>query len=717
MRIIVNESQYNKILIEEKKNTATFNNWVNYMSDVLGTHIHQFNVKEDVTTHTNLSNKLREKTFFKELPIENFIINLVENVNIEEIKISFNPYWSLLIETPTTFILKDIELDVELPSRKINGINEINLIKSQLRKEFIKINRWRNSSTLLKEQEDKDPFLPYTWDEGVKIDFDLYDDVAALNNFFNNIIDNGIHIIGGKEGVITIDDTFTLAEKILLNNASIASSTPIYLGFKEGVITASYGIEEIKDDLVIRKEEFDNSLKDKNIYFVNLDDVWGMGDGIIFGNTVIKGKYPIFEKVEDIPTDFQKYYTMAFVNESGADLSSLTDEEIMSDFPPKVKIHDTDAWARNEIIDREDRGDTKEIEWINGLEQFAKAVEIMPNIEVKGSNGNLKPNELKEIGVDVDNGTKEYLVISAADKYLEMEKAAKAEGITFKLKDGYRECGHPDDYKNGKWSQWAAWIKYSDHKGNEAARPNPDSSTEWIKQGGGKCTSNHGWGKAIDIEGSKAQKWITKNGCKYNWWWGEVPSEDWHFTYYAGIYSKARGASKRCGKKLPKKEFTLPVSGVKRGRYEFYKGSEKVDPNFITTFFISKGLTPEQAAGITGNIQSESAATWETGVIGDNGKSMGLAQWNKSRLIRLHQFAKDKGKEITDPNTQLEYLWHELQNKENKAYKKLLETKTAKEAGISFMVNFERPASKNNKTKQEKRGTQAEEALKKYKGE
>jgi hypothetical protein len=24
---------------------------------------------------------------------------------------------------------------------------------------------------------------------------------------------------------------------------------------------------------------------------------------------------------------------------------------------------------------------------------------------------------------------------------------------------------------------------------------------------------------------------VRKNGEKYGWWWGEAPSEDWHFTY------------------------------------------------------------------------------------------------------------------------------------------------------------------------------------------
>jgi len=36
---------------------------------------------------------------------------------------------------------------------------------------------------------------------------------------------------------------------------------------------------------------------------------------------------------------------------------------------------------------------------------------------------------------------------------------------------------------------------------------------------------------AIDIKTANAKKWVRTNGVKYGWWWGEVPSEDWHFTY------------------------------------------------------------------------------------------------------------------------------------------------------------------------------------------
>ena len=158
----------------------------------------------------------------------------------------------------------------------------------------------------------------------------------------------------------------------------------------------------------------------------------------------------------------------------------------------------------------------------------------------------------------------------------------------------------------------------------------------------------------------------------------------------------------------PDANFILPLSG------KFYPGSVKVNPNTIIEFFINKGLTAPQAAGIAGNIKTESAGTWQTGVIGDGGTSMGLAQWHKSRLLRLNQSAKDKELTVTDPTAQLEYLWYELQTKENKAYRKLITTTTPEEAAISFMVNFERPASSNNTKKRNKRANQARKLYKKF---
>jgi hypothetical protein len=48
-------------------------------------------------------------------------------------------------------------------------------------------------------------------------------------------------------------------------------------------------------------------------------------------------------------------------------------------------------------------------------------------------------------------------------------------------------------------------------------------------------------------------------------------------------------------------------------------------------FFISKGYTPEQAAGIVGNLQAESGANLRTDAVGDQGRAYGIAQWHKPR--------------------------------------------------------------------------------------
>ena len=63
--------------------------------------------------------------------------------------------------------------------------------------------------------------------------------------------------------------------------------------------------------------------------------------------------------------------------------------------------------------------------------------------------------------------------------------------------------------------------KYKANVGNLAANPTTSKG----------CKSNHGWGIAIDVKGSDVKKWLRDNGEKYGWWWGEAPSEDWHFTY------------------------------------------------------------------------------------------------------------------------------------------------------------------------------------------
>lgn len=107
-------------------------------------------------------------------------------------------------------------------------------------------------------------------------------------------------------------------------------------------------------------------------------------------------------------------------------------------------------------------------------------------------------------------------------------------------------------------------------------------------------------------------------------------------------------------------------------------------------FFMSKGLTNYQAAGIVGNLMHESGLN--TSIKGDSGKALGLAQWHPDRQKGLKALAKSRGTTIDDFDTQLEYIWQELNSTEKKALNALLNSKTVEQATDAFVL-FERPGN------------------------
>lgn len=124
--------------------------------------------------------------------------------------------------------------------------------------------------------------------------------------------------------------------------------------------------------------------------------------------------------------------------------------------------------------------------------------------------------------------------------------------------------------------------------------------------------------------------------------------------------------------------------------------------NQMVKFFINKGLTKDQAKGIVGNLLHESGGRsdiLEGGKRGEltvgSGKGYGLAQWtDKSRQQGLADFAKSRGTKTSDVNTQLEYIWKELNEKESKALSALRKTTNVKDATEVFMNLYERPGVK-----------------------
>lgn len=139
-----------------------------------------------------------------------------------------------------------------------------------------------------------------------------------------------------------------------------------------------------------------------------------------------------------------------------------------------------------------------------------------------GENGKLDDSVLQKI----DTGLKLYKPASIS--FMRMKNDAKKQGVNIELVgeySAYRPCGQQGDYNIKKCStgftQWCAWEKYKAGIGNLASNPTDKNG----------CSSNHGFGLAIDIKNSDAKKWVKANGTKYGWWWGEAPTEDWHFTY------------------------------------------------------------------------------------------------------------------------------------------------------------------------------------------
>jgi len=166
-------------------------------------------------------------------------------------------------------------------------------------------------------------------------------------------------------------------------------------------------------------------------------------------------------------------------------------------------------------------------------------------------NGRLSPELLVQIA-----GEPGLLEKTAGNAYLKMKQDAQKDGVSITFNSiisGYRPLGKRGDLKlkNDKnkkhFTQWSQREDYNECLFDNGW--NEKSTNEQKKKAEQLCardfamptfdnygTSNHGWGRSVDI-GSKdnpkleAQKWIRENGWKYGWYWGEQPDEEWHFTW------------------------------------------------------------------------------------------------------------------------------------------------------------------------------------------
>lgn len=100
------------------------------------------------------------------------------------------------------------------------------------------------------------------------------------------------------------------------------------------------------------------------------------------------------------------------------------------------------------------------------------------------------------------------------------------------------------------------------------------------------------------------------------------------------------------------------------------------------------GLTPAQASGILGNMQTESA--FNTAAYNPGEGAVGLIQWRGDRRVALESFANEQGKPVTDWKVQVDFMMHELQGSESGAWAKIQQATTPSEVAAAFDKYYER---------------------------
>jgi hypothetical protein len=142
------------------------------------------------------------------------------------------------------------------------------------------------------------------------------------------------------------------------------------------------------------------------------------------------------------------------------------------------------------------------------------------------------------------------------------------------------------------------------------------------------------------------------------------------------------------------KEPEKPEAGVSTGGIGEFKTSGTPQALQAFDFFIKQGWTPEQAAGIVGNLQAESGKELNIKAVGDNGKAFGIAQFHPERQAL---FKKKFGKDIRESTfeEQLQFVQHEFETTEKPAANKLKQTKTVAEAATVVDVEYERSSGKH----------------------
>ncbi len=154
------------------------------------------------------------------------------------------------------------------------------------------------------------------------------------------------------------------------------------------------------------------------------------------------------------------------------------------------------------------------------------------------SNGNLPQSDLAPIAAG-------QLAKDAAAAWNAMNvEARRRYGVEL------RPAGSASSYRTYS-QQVYFWNLYQSGKGNLAAYPG---------------TSNHGWGRAVDLQTTTMRDIVAAIGGRYGWKKVEAPSEWWHWNYVGGYTGSDPGPDGSGGKP---KWWSKVKRGLKAARHKY----------------------------------------------------------------------------------------------------------------------------------------------------
>ena len=115
----------------------------------------------------------------------------------------------------------------------------------------------------------------------------------------------------------------------------------------------------------------------------------------------------------------------------------------------------------------------------------------------------------------------------------------------------------------------------------------------------------------------------------------------------------------------------------------------------IASYLYGKGWTKHGIAGLLGNLEGESSIDPGMYSERDGKNNTGLCSWINGRVTSLKNFAKKNDRDYKDLYTQVDFILYELKTGYKGWEKEMKNSKSYKTSASWFMLEYERPSSKN----------------------